>query len=448
MFHESKRNRLAVYLACAALAMSAESAFAQENVLLIIADDLGIENVGAYDDLDMAGITPPPTPNIDALATSGVRFTRAWSNPVCSPTRAAIHTGRHAFRTGVGTAYVGTGALNPLELSEVTLPEVLEPAGYATALVGKWHLGPDGDQPIGANSPNLAGWQRYAGGLLGALPDYYDWSKTQDGQTRATRKYATTDAVDEALAFIDSADQPWVVTVAFNAPHTPFHEPPRELHSQNLDGLNPFNDPVPFYKAMIEAMDSEIGRLLSEIDSDDFERTWVIFIGDNGTPPAAVEGNLDINRIKGTVYERGVNVPLLVAGPGVEEPGRSSSALVHAVDLFSTIADIAGAAPSSTNETRIDGVSFLPVLTVAGSNGARTTNFTEVFPGVDPLMGQAAIRNNRFKLVRTFGRDSLFDLFFDPTESVDLLKTGLPLTPVQASALYYLRSELDSLYAS
>lgn len=177
---------------------------AGSNVLLLIADDFGIDVASFYPLGPRRQTTPPPPPmpNLVALARQGVTFTRVWASPWCSPTRAQILTGRHNFRTGIGRP--NTGDMPPLSMSEMILPEVFAVAlgsTYLTANLGKWHLS------SGEHDPNDYGWQHYAGGHpdLGHLPSYFSWPKTVDGLTSTSTIYATTDTADETLAVIARA---------------------------------------------------------------------------------------------------------------------------------------------------------------------------------------------------------------------------------------------------
>jgi len=303
----------------------------QTNTLIILADDIGVDTIGAYKE----GASPAPTPNIDSLAASGVLFRNAYAAPTCSPTRATYHTGRYGFRTGVG--WPGQA----LPYSEFTLPEVLDHGKIAHALIGKWHLA-SGNDP---NSPNLSGWSHFSGSIPGYFmggQTYFSWRKVVNGKENLVTNYATTENVDDALKWIKSRTGPWVVSLNFNAAHTPLHAPPGSLHTYNLAGKNPNREPIPFFKAMIQAMDTEIGRLLTSLGSSTLARTNVIFLGDNGTAGRTTEPPFQSNHAKFTVYEGGINVPLIVSGPAVASPGREEKALVCTVDLFHTIAELHG----------------------------------------------------------------------------------------------------------
>ncbi|MEM7200783.1 MAG: sulfatase-like hydrolase/transferase [Planctomycetota bacterium] len=434
-------------LALALSACWATAPVAQNNVLILVADDLGIDSIGAYG----VGSAPPPTPNIDALASSGVMFRNFWSNAICSPTRACIQTGRYSLRTLVGQA-IPFGAGGVLRLRERTLPEVLDRAGsgYAHAAIGKWHLG---DSSVGGVlAPNFAGWSHFAGIVDGGVHNYFSWQRTVDGTTSLSTDYATSKIVDDALAWTTQQTQPWVCYLSFNAPHSPFHAPPAGLHSQDLTGLDPSEAPIPFYKAMVEAMDTEIGRLLAGLGSQRAQ-TNVFFLADNGPDGAVVEPPFTAARGKGTPYEGGLNVPLIVSGPDVVAGGRTSDALVGAVDLFSTVCELAAVSPRSVVPAwvALDSRSLLPYLRRPGQVPLRQFVFAEQFSGSQfgqvTTSGFGVIRDDRYKLIRfhngaTF-REQLYDLWLDPLEVYNLM--AWPLTPEQAQARQILADEMDRL---
>lgn len=401
------------------------------NVLVVIADDLGVDLLAAYGE----GSAPPCTPNLDALAAAGALYRNAWANPVCSPTRAALMTGRHGFRTGIGGIAVPQGP--GLSLAEEILPEVL--TGYASAFLGKWHLAGN----LGDLHPNQSGFGHFAGTVRGSVPDYSSWIKVTDGQSAPTTTYATTDVADGAVAAIQSLAEPWLVVASFHAPHTPFHEPPAALCpvgacSGVLCEGSPQGGPARA-RAMTEALDTELGRVLAALDARDPD-AWVFFLGDNGTAGMAVLPPHTSAHAKGTLYEGGVNVPLLVRGPGVV-PGERA-ALVSAVDLFATLAELAGV-PGATE----DSVSLVSTFADPASPGGRETVYAESFSpnGASPPFPDhtRAVRDARYKLIRsTAGPDELYDLLVDPFETNDLLPA---LTPEQQAAYDALHARLVAL---
>ncbi len=422
---------------------------AQQNVLLVIADDLGTDYCGFYEDAqDTANM-----PNVRSLLDRGVRFTNAWSNPNCSPTRAGMLTGRYAFRTGVGTAISGPD-YNELDTAEITIGKLLKnaaaPVNYATANIGKWHLNQQTPQSL--IYPNLMGYDHYSGNFLGELTDYFDWKKVVDGASPVTvTNYATTETVDDAIQWLDEVNgsQPFFLWLAFNAPHTPFHLPPDSLHTvPGLMGtqMDINQNPKKYFRAMTEAMDTETGRLFQWLDQQgQLDSTNIIFIGDNGNLKR-VSQIPDTTRGKGTIYEYGVHVPFLIAGPAVASPGRVSEALVSTPDLFATILEMAGFDnwPSEIPANKpVDSRSLMPILKNQ-SGAVRDWNFTEQFsPQPDPDDGKA-ITNLDYKLLHfDDGHQEFYHLATDPAEQTDLLLQ--PLDTEAASNYDYLCNELSQL---
>ncbi len=397
------------------------------NILLVVADDLGVDMVGVYDE----GAPGPPTPIIDSLAQQGVYFRNCWSNTMCSPTRATIHAGRYGFRTGIGM--IITPDAPDFSLDEKILPEHLVNApggGYACAAIGKWHLGNEnGGEPHHAN---LSGYPHFVGTENSLIGDwhYYNWPKNVNGTVTTCTTYATVDNVDEALAWISQAPEPWFCYLAFTAPHDPFHEPPASLHTRTLRPVDPRIEPRPFYEAAVEAMDTELGRLLTGI-ADDLPNTNIVFLGDNGTPREVCLPPFMPDHAKLTVYEGGVNVPLIFKGPAVPHQGVECAALVNTTDLFATILELGGIDLGSIRVPR-DSISLTPYLAAPSTPSLRWWVYTEIFNpnGFGPLLnGRAAIRGERYKLIRTaYGtpEDEFYDLELDPFELTDLFAPGQP----------------------
>ncbi|MCA9537611.1 MAG: sulfatase-like hydrolase/transferase [Myxococcales bacterium] len=428
-----------------------------DNVLLIIADDVGAEKITAFAD-DIGHDNPAITPNIDYLATQGVRFTQTWSNPTCSPTRAGINTGRHAIRHGIGAAI--TGSSDPfLKPSEETLAETLAPA-VPSALLGKWHLGTDASQG-GADAPRQAGgYARHAGGLTGALPSYTRWPKATDGVMSIERTYATFDTANETVDWINGQSGQWFAAVAFNAGHTPFHVPPG--YEGELSGVNCSNpnDDILCYRAMVETLDTEVAGILDAIQArGELDDTTIIFVGDNGTANQVVEAPYQSGKAKGTVYEGGVHVPLIIAADWIDEPGRAVATPVHIVDIFATVLEVAGqgaALDALAARTTLDSVSLVPHLLDADAAPVRDVVYTEGFGDGDPSNANAAMTDGHFKLIRTYTdglvtSEELYNLRTaaangDP-EASDLL--ARPRLTVAAAAAYdNLSARMDALRAS
>jgi arylsulfatase A-like enzyme len=426
------------------------------HVLLIILDDFGIDSSAAYGDYELDGTiddgrTYASMPNMHDICASGIRFYNAWAAPVCSPTRGGILTGRYGFRYGIGGPVTNANALSA---DEFTLPELLDGVNndIAHANFGKWHLGTT-NQNGGLSAPNIAGWDHYAGKPGGSLNDFYSWPRTVDGVESTVNTYATTQNVDDAIEWLSqqSPNAPWLVWMAFNAPHIPFHLPPTELHNHGELPNTPEdiqNNPLPYYRATLEAVDKEIGRLLGWVETNGHGPADVIIIGDNGTFKQVIEPPFKKPHSKGTVFEGGVHVPMCISGPVVADAGRDSYALVQTVDLFSTIGELFGAdIVEATEGLTIDSVSLSDILSNT-SNAVRNWMYTEVFGMTTPNAKDAiAARNSQYKLIREQQpndtiAEKFYDLQIDPHESNNLINA---MTANEYQAYDELSAVLDNL---
>jgi arylsulfatase A-like enzyme len=406
------------------LAVNPTQICAQRNVILIIADDIGTDYFGCYEDFqDTANM-----PNIRSLLARGVRFTNATSNPVCSPTRAGILTGQYSFRTGIGDVVMGAGSPT-LDTSEITLPRLLKMSNplIKTANIGKWHLSlekPTENLLI----PNVVGYDYYAGNFLGALSSYTNWTKITNGVSSTCTNYATTELTNDAINWVQNQKgNPFFLWLAYNAPHTPLHLPPSALHSYNfLSGTTQDINAQPkmYFKAMLEALDHEIGRLFDSLKQYNvYDSTDIIFIGDNGNGLRTAQiANTD--RAKGTIYEYGVHVPFIVSGPSIIAPNRTSHALVNTHDIFATVNDMLGYSLWKKNvplNKTIDSKSLLPVLQ-NNSDSIRPWSFTEIFKVVSDSSEGMAIRNLNYKLIQfEYGQQELYNLSNDAAETNNLI---------------------------
>jgi arylsulfatase B len=405
----------------------------QPNILLLIADDLGVADIGAYTvGPNAVPGSPPSTPVIDSLAANGLLFREAWSAPVCTPTRGSLYTGRYGFRTGVRN--VG----DVLAESEVTWAELLSDIGYVNGLFGKWHLGRT-NAVGGSDAPRVSGsWDDYAGILSGALGDYFDFNEVSNGITQTVENYATTEQVNDALAWITNQTSPWTCTVAFTAPHSPWHVPPMDLHTFNIDEDS---SRVFMYRAAVQSMDTEIGRLLDGI-GEDLDNTVVIFVGDNGTPGQVTVAPYTTS--KGSVHQGGVHVPMIVSAPFMVDAGRETFAPVHVADLFSTILDMTDIDVEQVlPDVMIDGSSLLGLLEGQADEVDRDVIYTEIISD-DPVREWFAIRGERYKLLELNGVYEFYDLENDPLEANDL--TDGELNPSEFAAFNSLRASLQELY--
>jgi arylsulfatase A-like enzyme len=378
------------------------------NLLLIIADDLGLDASNAY---GIASQTPY-TPNLDQLAADGLVFDNAWANSTCSPTRAGILTGRFGRSTGV----MEPGDI--LASTETSLQAFIRerrPGLYSDAVIGKWHLGPQRGNP---DHPAELGISHFSGIIGGGVGDYQQWTLTTDGVQAQETRYSTSKLVDLAEDWIGAQAQSWFLWLAFNAPHTPFHLPPAELHDRNLpdDEQEIAANPLPYYLAAIEAMDSEIGRLLDSMDPATRANTLIVFLGDNGSPGQVAQEPVGRRKAKGTLYRGGIQVPLFVSGSGVERAGERESALVTTTDLFATLAELARINVSTVN----DSVSFTGLLAGAREEERWYQYSDQSWEGVESW----AVSDGDYKLIETGqGEQELYDLIADPWEDNELIGT-------------------------
>jgi len=227
----------------------------QPNILLIVADDLGVDAANGYQNSAIL----PNTPHLDSLRGAGLTFMNAWATPKCTPTRATIMSGKYGVKTGV------TNTPGNLDASHTSIFNALSAQtgnAYADAVIGKWHI----SQPVDYNHPSQLGIDYYAGSFSSQVADYYNWEKVHnDGTTSMETTYATTDITDEAINWVNAQNQPWFLWLAHVAPHGPFHIPPAALYTSTRTNNNQRK-----YMTMIEAMDYEIGRLFDNVP-------WKIF---------------------------------------------------------------------------------------------------------------------------------------------------------------------------
>jgi arylsulfatase A-like enzyme len=425
---------------------------AQRNVLVIIADDLGTDYLSFYEN---AGPDTVYVPNIKSLLSKGVRFKNAMSNPVCSATRSGILTGRYSFRTGVGGIVGGIGGSNQLDTSEITIPRLLKKynSNIAKADIGKWHL----HQPAPASNllnPNVMGYDRFEGPFIGQLPSFTNWTKYTNGVASNCTNYATSENVNNAVSWLKTlnTNKPFFLWLAFNAPHEPLHLPPLALHTYtNLNGSAPnINaNPKSYFKAMIQAMDHEIGRLFDTLRvMNKMDSTDIIFIGDNGnTERTAQIANL--TKAKGTIYQYGVHVPFIVSGPSVISPNRASDALVNTTDIFATVLELfryntwTSQIPFSKP---VDSKSILPIIKNTATT-IRPWSFCEIFKLITDSADGKAMRNLDYKLIRfDYGKEEFYNLTLDPLENNNLLTMSMTTTDI--SNYYYLCNEMTTLTGS
>lgn len=365
----------------------------QPNIVLIVADDMGYGDFGVFNDGSSR------TPTLDHLVAESVCLTQHYSgSPVCAPSRAALLTGRYPHRTGAIDTFEGRG-LDRIALREVTLGELFKYAGYATGLVGKWHLGAL-DQRY---HPNARGFDEFAG-FRGGWQDYYEWNLDVNGTfQKSDGRYLTDVFTDKAVQFIQRHRQePFFLHLAYNAPHFPFQAPEEDVALFRETGK--FTQAVSTIYAMNLQMDRGLERVLAELKRQGIEEnTIVLFTSDNG-PQFGGEGemcvtryNCGFNGAKGLVYEGGIRVPMVLRWPAGLDGGRHFHDMVHFVDWLPTL--LAAAGVEIPTELALDGHNVLPVL--RGEEGkVETRRFWQWNRYTPQVTSNAAMRDGPWKLVR------------------------------------------------
>jgi arylsulfatase A len=370
-------------------------------VILVLVDDMG------YGDFGVFGDGSARTPTLDALVAESVCLTQHYSaSPVCAPARAALLTGRYPHRTGAIDTLEGRG-LDRLAPREVTLADRFRAAGYATGLIGKWHLGALAPR----YHPNARGFAEFVG-FRGGWSDYYRWRLDHNGSFRPTDgRYLTDLFTDEAVSFLRRhRHEPFFLHLAYNAPHFPFQAPEEDV--QPFRDTGRFNPTLSTLYGMIRRMDAGLGRLLEEVDRLGLrEETVVLFTSDNG-PQFSGEGDESIRRFnagfrgsKGNTFEGGIRVPALLRWPAGLAGGRRLPALVHFADWLPTLLAMAGLdAPAAPP---LDGRDVLPLLRGEAETAAprRFWQWNRYTPVVT---ANAAVRDGPWKLVRPAIREAMW----------------------------------------
>jgi arylsulfatase A-like enzyme len=389
------------------------------NIVLVLADDLGVNDLGVY------GRKEHRTPNLDRLAAEGLRFTTAYvASPICSPSRAAIMTGRFPARLHLTTFIPGRPdaasqkLLHPpmrqqLPLEEKTLAEHLRGAGYATAMIGKWHLGEAGF------SPREQGFDVFHAGQATTAPSDVEGGKGEYDLTR------------EAERFIDAnRDRPFFLYLAHNNPHIPFRSARPELIASNRSAFEPA------YAATVQTLDDSVGRLLAHLDKTGLrDRTIVIFTSDNGGlhvpegPHPRVTHNTPYRAGKGYLFEGGLRVPLIVRGPGLAGRRVVDAPLVN-LDWLPTLLELSG-----TDVPReIDGVSQAALLrTGKASRPSRTLYWHLPHYTNQGSRPAGAVRDGEWKLVEHYDDDQL--QLFNLTNDIGEARNLASAEPARTAAL-------------
>jgi arylsulfatase A-like enzyme len=414
------------------------------NVILILADDLGWADLGCY------GADLHETPHLDRFAQTAMRFTNAYAAAsICSPTRASILTGKHPARLGMTIWHEGAmrkperhRKLVPapseanLPLGETTLGEILHDAGYVTAHVGKWHLG------TAEYYPENQGFDFNIGGTLwGAPPTYFFPYQGAFGKEREARyvpglgggkqgEYLTDRLTDEAVTIIEqNAERPFFLNLWHHAVHTPVEAKAEAVERHRSKVVAGMHHQCPEYAAMVESLDQSVGRILQKLDDLKIaEQTIVIFASDNGgyiSPWGSLKqltDNSPLRSGKGSLYEGGIRVPLIVRYPGLTPAGKACNEPVCTTDFYPTLLEALGLSGNAEHNRDVDGVSLVALLKDPGTRLGRKAlyfHYPHYYATTSPV---SAVRAGRWKLLEYFetGTVELYDLKVDLAETTDL----------------------------
>ncbi|MFC1555933.1 sulfatase-like hydrolase/transferase [candidate division KSB1 bacterium] len=426
------------------------------NYLFVLVDDLGWADIGCY------GSSFYETPNIDRLASQGMRFTNAYAaSPVCSPTRASIMTGKHPARLNItdwipgdrptDRKLLGPKINNELPLQEITIAETLRGAGYKTFFAGKWHLGDEGYFPEDQGFDiNKGGHSR--GSPPGGYYSPYNNPKLQDGPEG---EYLPDRLTNESIQFLDnhcssdgdSQDQPFMLFLSFYTVHTPIQASKRHLKKfedklsrmqtsseegfrQERKGWTKLQQDDPTYASMIYAMDENVGRILKKLDdlslSDD---TVVIFMSDNGGLSTlgrkwSPTSNVPLRAGKGWCYEGGIREPMIIRAPGVTSAGHVCETPVTSMDFYPTMLDLAGIDP--VPDQHIDGLSLKPLLSEKKDLDRKILFWHFPHYHGSKWTPGSALREGDWKLVRFYEEDKseLYNIRNDISEEHDLAQSN------------------------
>ncbi len=449
------------------LALGAPALAAPEkpNVVIFLADDLGWSDVGFH------GEEVIETPSLDRLANEGVQLDRFYTTPICSPTRAALMTGRDPIRLGVAYGVIMPWHTNGIHPDERFMPESFRDAGYQTAMVGKWHLG----HAQMTYHPNERGFEHFYGHLhteVGYFPPFANQGGKdfqRNGESIDDEGYETFLLGDEASRYIRERDpeKPFFLYVPFIAPHTPLDAPEdlkakyadmeddrKPARSRNTDQsrqiarlmLRPSARPM--YAAVVDAMDQAIGRVLDTLDEQGIaENTIVLFFSDNGGAAYATGGadNVPLRGGKGETFEGGIRVVSVMRWPAKLAPGTKFESIMSAMDVFPTLASAAGVDPKPSFE--LDGLDLWPALR-DGEPAPRDEYL--FFASETPIHGRFSITafDDDWKLVQQIEQGQLsadvenflFRIADDPNEHNNLAEKHPDVVQKMARAIHHWRT--------
>ncbi len=436
------------------------------NFLFIVADDLGYTGLNCY------GSKLHETPNIDKFTGSALRFTQAYAAaPVCTPTRASIMTGKYPARLNM-TIWSEAAAAGPkpifklidpvtesnLPLDEITIAEALDNAGYLTAHIGKWHLG------NAKHYPETQGFDVNVGGTLwGAPPTYFypyrgsekfdELRYVPDLPFGDKNEYLTDRLTNEAIKVMDKAgDRPFFLHLSYHTVHSPIQAKP-ETTKYYREKIKPqMKHKNPEYAAMIHSLDQNVGRLLAKLEHLGIaDNTVVIFYSDNGAYVGEINGrvttsNHPLRSGKGSLYEGGIRVPLIIRWPGVTKPASVCHQPVSSIDFFPTIIQIAGIEADQRRSSSIDGVNIAPLIENPKKETDREALFWHYPHYYSTTTPVSAVRSGKWKLLEFFedGRLELYNIEKDIGEKNNLAKTNPDITDKLKKRLHRWRQDVKA----
>lgn len=453
-------------LAAGCYSFGLQASTAKPNIVVIVADDLGWADVGYRG-------SPIETPNLDRLAREGIELSRFYTTPSCSPTRAALMTGRNAFKLGIAYATIMPWSNNGVHPQERFMPEAFREAGYQTAMFGKWHLGHAQETYL----PNQRGFDHFYGHLHTEVGFYPPFSNQggkdfqRNGVSIDDEGYETFMLVDEATRWLSQRDKdrPFFIYMPFLAPHSPL-DAPQEFKDKYLnlkDTRGPARSPVDrisamakksgratskrqIYAAVVDAMDHAIGNLLNTLKEQGLaDNTIVLFMSDNGGQSIFGSGGADNSPLrggKGEVFEGGIRNVSLMRWPARIKGGQQLQQIVSVMDVFPTLAAAAGIETGASKT--LDGINMLPAIT-EGIQVSRTEPL--FFAQESPNFGsfKHTLLDQEWKLIQLVDQDleqitiknMLFNLSQDPNEYQDVAEAHPERVKKMASAVRYWRSQ-------
>jgi len=460
---------LALFMLLSATASAGAWASERPNVIIMVADDLGWADVGFHDgEID--------TPSLDRLAREGTELHRFYTTPICSPTRAALMTGRDPMRLGVAYGVIMPWHTIGIHPDEHFMPQSFQAAGYQTAMVGKWHLG----HAQQTYHPNERGFEHFYGHLhteVGYFPpfanqggrDFQVNGRSLDSEALKGETYESFVLANEASRWIKARNksQPFFMYMPFIAPHTPLDAPKalqekyaglkdtrKKARSHNTDQSRFINKLMlqpsarPMYAAVVDAMDQAIGRVLDTLDEEGIaDNTIVLFFSDNGGAAYATGGadNVPLRGGKGEVFEGGIRVVSVMRWPEVIEAGQRYDGIMTAMDVFPTLAAASGVKPG--NVRKLDGRNLWPAV-VSGKPQQR--NDLIFFASETPIRGRFNLTafNDDWKLVQEVEQgllsatvtNYLFDIQADPNEHNNLAEAQPDVVSEMAAAIHQWRT--------